>query len=425
MQILNVWLEASAAPIGKLLSSDDGSLAFAYESDWLVSPYAHALSLSLPLREEPFEDMPTRNWFDNLLQENQQIRQMLNREGIARDDIAAVLAVIGADCAGAVSVLPLDSPPIKRPGVLADDYDLLDDTALKNLVWRLKKRLPLPEELRDPSPITGYRDKFALAVIPGQGFAIPKKGSGAPTTHILKIPDPAHLHEARDEARVTLLAQQCGLNTGDNLASQVMEQDILLITRFDRRIENGQVYRIHQEDFAQALGLPPALKYERDGREGRRFDATAIGRILSATAQPVLAREFFIKATLFNLLIGNNDNHAKNHALFHLPGQHAPVMAPLYDLVPVQTANGFRDEFSFRIGQASRPGELGRDDLMTFATDVGIPATGAPAVLKKIAKDLVDRLEVLSAELPPEMQALKAMIGDQTGRLNDLLDITR
>lgn len=425
MRILNVWLEASAAPIGKLLSGDDGSLAFAYESDWLVNPATHALSLSLPLREEPFGDLPTRAWFDNLLQENQQIRQMLNREGIAREDIAAVLVVIGADCAGAVSVLPLDSPPIKRPGVLDDDYDLLDDTALKTLVWRLKQGLSLPDELRDPSPITGFRDKFSLTMIPEQGFAIPKQGSGAPTTHILKIPDPAHPHEARDEACVTELARQCSLRVGENLASQVMEQDILLITRFDRIITEGCVYRIHQEDFAQALGLPPLLKYERNGREGRRFDAVAIGSILAATAQPVRAREFFIKATLFNLLIGNSDNHAKNHALFHLPGQRAPEMAPLYDLVPVQTVDGFRNDFSFRIGQATRPDELSRDDIMTFATEVGIPANGAPVIMKRIAKDLVARLAALSADLPSEMQALKSMIGDQSGRITDILEVDR
>jgi serine/threonine-protein kinase HipA len=423
LRILNVWLEASALPIGKLLSRDDGSLAFAYEPEWVASPDAHALSLSLPLREEPFDDAVTRSWFDNLLQENQQIRQILNREGIDRNDIAAILAITGSDCAGAVSLLPLDHPPIKRPGVLAEDYDLLDDQALRELVWRLKERLPLPEELRDPSPVAGYRDKFSLALIPDRGFAIPKAQSGAPTTHILKIPDPAHAHEARDEAFVTRLAQQCGFRVGGNFASGVGEQEILLIHRFDRIVEQGGVHRLHQEDFAQALGLPATLKYERNGRAGRRFDAAAIGTVLAATAQPVLAREMFLTATLFNLLIGNNDNHAKNHALFHLSGQNAPEMAPLYDLVPVQTVAGFRDEFSFRIGQAKRPADLTTEDCVSFARAIGIPASGALSILSRIATDLLKKLEQLSAQFPSEQKALDTLMGAEAGRINALLGL--
>lgn len=424
MRILNVWLEASALPIGRLLARDDGSLAFAYEPDWLKDRGAHALSLSLPLREQPFEDAVTRAWFGNLLQENQQLRQLLDREGIDRDDVAAILAVIGADCAGAVSILPSDHPPIKRPGLLAEDYDLLDDRALRELVWRLKERLPLPGELRDPSPMAGFRDKYSLAIVPGQGFAIPKQGSGAPTTHILKIPDPNHAHEARDEALVTLLAHQCGLPVGVNTQSMVGDQEILLITRFDRIVsKGGAVTRLHQEDFAQALGLPASLKYERGGQEGRRFDAAAIGAILSATAQPVLTRELFLKGTLFNLLIGNNDNHAKNHALLHLPGQGAPEIAPLYDLVPVQLAGGFRSDFAFRIGAATRPEELTGADLLAFAVALGIPRQGAPAILRRVAGDLIARMDKLAAGLAPEMRALGEQVRQEAVRLNQLLDL--
>ena len=54
--ILNVWLEAAATPIGHLVKGDDSSLAFAYAPDWLSQPERHALSLSLPLSDEPFGD---------------------------------------------------------------------------------------------------------------------------------------------------------------------------------------------------------------------------------------------------------------------------------------------------------------------------------------------------------------------------------
>lgn len=48
-----------------------------------------------------------------------------------------------------------------------------------------------------------------------------------------------------------------------------------MIERFDRKVEAGVVHRIHQEDFAQALGLPSELKYQRCGAPGRRLDVEA------------------------------------------------------------------------------------------------------------------------------------------------------
>jgi serine/threonine-protein kinase HipA len=175
------------------------------------------------------------------------------------------------------------------------------------------------------------------------------------------------------------------------------------------------------EDFAQALGLPAALKYERNGREGRRFDAEGIGRLLSATDQPILARQFFLEATLFNLLIGNIDNHAKNHALLYWPGQVAPAIAPLYDLVPVQLAKGFREDFSFTVGSAARANELTREDLFAFATAIGIPASGIANILPTAAQRVIGRLQQLLADCPPEMHALRQLIGQEAARLTALL----
>jgi serine/threonine-protein kinase HipA len=182
-------------------------------------------------------------------------------------------------------------------------------------------------------------------------------------------------------------------------------------------VEEDRVYRVHQEDFAQALGLPADLKYERRGREGRRFDAAAIARILDATDRPALAREQFLRLTLFNLLVGNNDNHAKNHALLHVPGQ-APVLAPFYDLVPVQMVAGFREDLAFRIGDAYLPHEITVADLEGFCVALGIPAAGARRILVSTAKELLETIEGLSADFSQEMRPLDNLIGEVATRLN-------
>jgi serine/threonine-protein kinase HipA len=422
MQILTVWLEAAGDPIGHLVKGDDASLAFAYTGDWIDNPAHHALSLSLPLSEEPYGDVPVRAFFDNLLQENNLLDATIRRQGIERGDIAGLLAHLGADCSGAVSVLPVDHPPLKRPGDLLTDYDPIDEAIFADLVNRLATGRPLPKEARDPSPVAGVRPKISLAALPQGQFGLPKRGSGAPTTHILKLPDPEHRHEARDEAFLTLLAAQCGFSVGSTLAETVNKHEVLLIKRFDRHIEGSLVRRQHQEDFAQAAGLPAELKYERRGTPARRFDATVIGRILAATDQPALARETFLRMTLFNFLVGNNDNHAKNNALLYGPGG-SITLAPFYDLVPVQTVAGFKEDLAFSLGEAKLPKALTAADLLHFCTDIGLPERGAKRLLTTAARELIEQLEALSAEFPAEMRPLDRLFGETGNQINDILDL--
>lgn len=424
MRTLNVWLEASALPIGQLVVDDGGATAFVYAPEWLADPAAHALSLSLPLREQPFGDAITRAWFDNLLQENDQLDRTMAEHGIDRGDVVGILEHIGKDCAGAVSVLPLDHPPLKRPGELARDYDLLDEQELIDIIRRLTENRDLPDQMRDPSPVAGFRRKISLTALPGPStrFGLPKVGTGAPTTHILKVPDPRHRHEQRDEAFATLLAAQCGLPVGTCLDSALDGIPFLLIQRFDRLVDATSVYRIHQEDFAQAAGLPARLKYERSGRPGRRFDAGVIGRILAATDQPALARQLFLRLTLFNLMVGNTDNHAKNHALLHFPGM-APRLTPFYDIVPVQVVDGYTPELAFQIGAATIAEHLTRADLVEFCEAIGIPRSGAETVLHQTATELLERLEVLSAGFPAEHSGLDRLLGQQAAQLNELLTL--
>ena len=424
MLILRVWLEASAEPVGYLIRGDDGDLSFAYDARWLADPEAHPLSLSLPLSAEPFGDVPVRAWFGNLLHENDQLEATMARYGIERSDIAGLLEHLGADCPGSVSVLAPDRPPIKRPGALSEDYDPLDEAALHDIVERLATGKQMPADMRDPSPVAGVRKKISLAVLPDGRFALPKSGTGAPTTHILKLPDRNNRNEAREEAFLTDLAARCGFSVGTCVADEIAGHDVLLIKRFDRLTDGDNVYRLHGEDFAQACGLSSELKYERRGEAGRRFDATAIGGILAATDQPALVRNTFLRMTLFNLLLGNNDNHAKNNGLTLSRGG-SVKLAPFYDLTPVLTGGEYTEELAFNIGEAKRFDDITAADLTAFCAAIGIPEAGAPALLKAAAVDLIDQLEELSATFPREMAVLDRLFGQTAAHINDVLNLGR
>ncbi|WP_369605506.1 HipA domain-containing protein [Rhizobium sp. 28DA2] len=176
--------------------------------------------------------------------------------------------------------------------------------------------------------------------------------------------------------------------------------EVLLVTRFDRALDrDGRIVRIHQEDFAQALGLPSLLKYERRGVPGRRFDVDAIRRILDATDDPAAEREFFIQATLFDLLVGNVDGHAKNFALLHEKGGRIRT-TPRYDILPTRLDDTLTDELAYKIGDADTLDAISRDDFDLFLKSLGISSSAARQRLSKryatgIANKLAEHLDQL------------------------------
>ncbi|QKD02931.1 HipA domain-containing protein [Mesorhizobium loti] len=375
---LDVRLDGFVEPIGVLARDSNGAVAYAYRSDYVTSPDAVALSLSLPLTDEPYGDVAARPFFDNLLQERDAaLADIMAREGLARDDIAGLLFHLGKDCAGALSVLPAGAPSVKLPGDYGRDYIPVGGERMEQIVDALHRRRRLPDGTADPSPLAGVQSKIALTMLPDGSFGEPRPGSGAPTTHILKVPDQGHLHDARDEAEALSLSRALGFETTDAVVVPFDAVGALLITRFDRaRTRDGRIVRIHQEDFAQALGFPAALKYERRGTPGRRFDAPAIRRVLEATADPSDAKEIFVRATLFDLMIGNTDGHAKNFALYH-EARGRIRMAPRYDLLPTRLDANLTDELAYRIGSADRLEAISADDFSAFLQALGIDSAAA------------------------------------------------
>lgn len=398
---LDVRLDNSESPVGVLVRDQHGGLAFAYNEAYVSDPQAISLSLSLPLTPEPFEEAVARPFFDNLLQERDgALSDIMARENIARDDIAGLLFHLGKDCAGALSILPAGSPPTKVPGDYQNDYQRIEDDRQIAIVDSLHKRRRLPAGTDDPSPLAGMQSKFALTVLPDGSLAEPLPGSGAPTTHILKVPDQEHVRDGSLEYHAMQLSHAVGFATASVSLLPLAGIEVLLVTRFDRALDiNGRVVRIHQEDFAQALGLPAALKYERRGAPGRRFDVEAVRRILDATDDPAAGREFFIRATIFDLLVGNVDGHAKNFALLHEAGGRIRA-APRYDVLPTRLDDTLTEELAYRIGEATTLDDIRKEDIDLFLKSMGIGSTAARQRLSEryvleIANALAEHLDRL------------------------------
>lgn len=440
MTTLEVYLEASPQPIGELVSGSDGNISFRYTVDNLP----HPISLSLPLREEPYGDVESRGYFSNLLFENEMRDQVMQRHGIEERDIVGLLYHLGTDCPGAISCVPSGTAPGKRPGNLEEDYDAFEgspfvpegydddrltlesipvspDGELGRIMQSLRDHRKLPEgNSKDPSPLAGVQGKVALTRLPDGRLGLPRKGSGAPTTHILKVPSAASMTSVPREHLATGL--MAGAQGHPVARTRILgEGDLrgLLIERFDRRIDGKFVHRIHQEDFCQALGLGHRLKYERNGEPGRMFDADAVGQLLRLTGAPGAARQAFFEMTIANMLLGNSDNHAKNHALLYRTAK--PELAPAYDIDPV-LLDDVNHEMSFRLGKARIADDVTHEDLTDFCRALGYRSLTAP-LLKRV-KELVMSLTETTAVLPrPSGKRLADVILQQAQHLSENLDL--
>ena len=99
---LEVWLFSDRVGTLALV---DGRLGFCYASGWLSRPNELALSHSLPLRAEPFDDRATRPFFAGLLPEGQMRRLIARQFQVSGQNDFALLDHIGGECAGAVTFL--------------------------------------------------------------------------------------------------------------------------------------------------------------------------------------------------------------------------------------------------------------------------------------------------------------------------------
>ena len=89
------------------------------------------------------------------------------------------------------------------------------------------------------------------------------------------------------------------------------EHPLFVIERYDRNKDGDQVKRLHQQDFCQAIGITSDEKYEAEG--GPDLEDVYNLMLENVTARKRIESSFrFLDWVCLNLLIGNNDSHAKN-----------------------------------------------------------------------------------------------------------------
>jgi serine/threonine-protein kinase HipA len=92
-------------PVGRLLERGK-QITFAYDADWLADVNAVPVSVTLPLRPEPYVSDGLHPFFENLLPEGWLLELATKKLKISKDDEFGLLIATCADCVGAVEILP-------------------------------------------------------------------------------------------------------------------------------------------------------------------------------------------------------------------------------------------------------------------------------------------------------------------------------
>lgn len=403
-----IWFDDLA--VGQVDVAADGSLSLRYAERWLQTTGAFPLSVTMPLRAAPYPSDVIFPWLANLLPEEEQLQVLTRSLGLDQADVLAVLSEIGGDTAGALSLGVSTDRALWAYKPLTSFYDTADPRlALERHFEDLGRRPFLVGEEGVRQSLAGGQKKSALAVLDPDGapvLRLPQEGdvlaiplNGASSTLIVKPDNPNLPGITENEVWCLRMAQAIGIEAAKATILQSSKRTAMGVLRYDRRVgRSGQLLRLHQEDFAQANGLPPGRKYERGTLPGLDLKALLeTGRHVSASDALAL-----LDHVIFNILVANTDAHAKNYSLL-LPVGAAPRLAPLYDVSTVLSWPHVAKTYAQSIdGKRRRPDMIAGRHWEAIAREIGY----RPTDVKNRVQQIVDAMVANRARVTDYVTAL-------------------
>jgi serine/threonine-protein kinase HipA len=318
-----VWLPGEEDPVvAGRLDIAGATITFTYGRSYLAREGRIALYLpELPLGRGPISplvgevagciaDSPPDSWGWRVI-----LNRRVGRRAVDTTDpnLLTYLLESGSDRIGALDFQISASEYVTR---WTADATL---TELAESAERVEQGIPLSpaldQALLHGSSVGGARPKALLS--DGDRRLIAKFSSTTDAYPVVK-----------GEFIAMELARRAGLNVAAVSLTDALGRDALLIDRFDRPADGGRRAMVSA---LTILGLD-----EVGARYASYADLAQVIRTRFTAPLPTL-RELFSRIT-FNILTGNNDDHARNHAAFW--DGNALTLTPAYDLCPQPRAGG-------------------------------------------------------------------------------------
>ena len=200
-----------------------------------------------------------------------------------------------------------------------------------------------------------------------------------------------------------LMAKSVGINTSDVLLMEDVVinnkvKDILLVKRFDRELINGINYR---KPLVSGLTVI----------QGSEFTSRYLGYMDLVEKSNIQAneRKELYKRLLFNILVGNTDDHAKNHCFFWDSGNHELKMTPVYDISPLPRKTNLVSQ-SMKITRESSLSILDNCLQKEVLDSFGIKLEEAIYLIKEMLQTITAEYEPLCEKINLHKDLLKNTI---------------
>lgn len=375
MRELSVYIEINGISryVGKIAGTNSLDACFTYSDKYLSESDSSAISLSLPLKERTFDVQRTRNFFEGLLPEGFTRKCVAEWMHMDENDYISILAGLGKECLGAIKVIDGSEDSIDaeyRKLSEKEVYDLAREGATESAELVAKSHLSL----------TGASGKVGLYYNEDTKEWYLPLGE-APSTHIVKQSHVRLKKIVANEQLCLLTAKYLGIEIPESFIVKTTGLDdeaVLFATkRYDRKVDGNcktlegmQIpYRLHQEDFAQALGIASAEKYEKNDEHylKKLFDI-----IRNYSSDPMTDSLKLWDICIFNYLVGNTDNHIKNLSLLYSEDLKRLRLAPAYDIVSTMIYEGSTENMAMSIDGIYNLNELTRESFEREALNVGL-----------------------------------------------------
>ncbi len=349
---VEVWLSNSL--VGRIALTSEGLCAFEYDVDFLengfsISPYVLPIEKKVFIAERDpfdgnfgvFDDSLPDGWGSLLLD------RFLKEQGkdLSKLSILDRLSLIGSNGRGALEYRPDNS---FAANARFKDFDKISSACQKILEEKKIDNGSLEEIYKNGGSSGGARPKV-FAKIDGREWLVKFKSSF----------DPKDIGEI--EYKYSLLAKKCQIEMPE---TRLINGKYFAVERFDRT-PNGRVHTISASGLLNAHYRLPNLDYT---------DLLTVCKDLTKDQAQVVQ---LFRRMVFNVLIGNKDDHSKNFAFQYKNG--AWRLSPAYDMLP---SAGFNDMHTTSVNGKGNPS---MDDIVEVAKQVSIS--------EKLAKNIYSEIK--------------------------------
>ena len=348
--------------------------AFRYTEAYRTRPGALALGKQLPLQEGAAASRTILRWIDGLLPEGARRAHLAEQLGQHRMSTMSLIREIGLDCAGAVQIVPQGH---------STGTPRYEETSAEEIARAFDEIASRPISAFDRGArlsIAGAQEKLVLARRPNGRWAWPI--GGAASTHILKPQMKRFPRLVENEHLCMSVAVRAGLPAARVEVERFADYPTLVVERYDR---TPGAQRIHQEDFAQALGTPGKYQQQSGPSLKECFEKTGVGGWT------------LWDQVMFAWIIGDEDKHAKNFSVLYERG-HPPQLAPIYDAVCTLAYQDLERGMAMRIGNTYHIRGVNAGAIRNQAARCGLDPDEAIQRTHALAERVRDALAVLGKD---------------------------